>query len=171
MPEGRRRFGGLEIDEALAFQDRMWTLERIGWAVMALVLGAAMLGLFGDGPAAHASAGDVDGPLRIEYQRFARMGAPSTLVIELEPGAAGDGQVHLWLDQAYLDSVEVRRITPEPASGRAAAGRSVYTFEVEDPTRPVRVTFDLRPERFGIPSLRAGLVDGPSAEGRQLVYP
>jgi hypothetical protein len=161
----------LELDEALGFQQRKWAFERIGWAAIALGLGAALLGLFGNGPAAHASVGDANGPLRIEYQRFARMEAPSTVAVEIGPGAGGDGQVHLWLDQAYLDGVEVRRITPEPASVLAAEGRYVYAFDLEDPTRPVRVTFAIRPERFGVPSLRAGLVDGPAAEGRQLVYP
>ena len=44
------RHGDLEIDEDLPFQRREWFAERVAWAVMALLIAAALLGLFGTGP-------------------------------------------------------------------------------------------------------------------------
>lgn len=49
------RVGDLEIEEDLDHQRRCWKLERASWAVMALVLLAAMAGLFGSGPLSWAT--------------------------------------------------------------------------------------------------------------------
>ena len=43
---GGQRVGDPEIKQNLRFQRRMWALERIGWAVMALVVLVGLVGLF-----------------------------------------------------------------------------------------------------------------------------
>jgi hypothetical protein len=45
-----QRHGDLEIQEDLPFQRREWLVERVAWGVMALLIVAALLGLFGTGP-------------------------------------------------------------------------------------------------------------------------
>jgi hypothetical protein len=39
---------GLQIDEHYRSQRRSWVADRIGWVVMALVMVAALAGLFGN---------------------------------------------------------------------------------------------------------------------------
>ena len=41
---------GMRIEEDRAYQRREWRFERIGWAVMAALLMAGLIGLLGDGP-------------------------------------------------------------------------------------------------------------------------
>ena len=38
------RVGDLEIHQDLPFQRRSWTVQRVGWAIMALVVLAGLLG-------------------------------------------------------------------------------------------------------------------------------
>lgn len=57
-----RRVGELEIEEDLDFQRRMWRLQQIGWALLVLVVVAALLGLFGKGPLSRAVASRVGVP-------------------------------------------------------------------------------------------------------------
>ena len=161
----------LQIGEDVPFQYREWTFERVGWVVMAVLAVAAVLGLFGTGPLSTAMAGGAGDALRVEYERFDRLASPTTLRVQVGAGAADQGQVRVWIDQAYLDRVQIERIEPEPAETEAGPGRTVYTFAVEDPERPIAVTFHLTHQSIGRPNARIGLVDGPTLRFNQLVYP
>jgi hypothetical protein len=44
-----------QIDEDLNFQRREWKIQRAGWVTMALVIIAALLGVFGAGPLSSAT--------------------------------------------------------------------------------------------------------------------
>jgi hypothetical protein len=85
-----QRAGDLELNQDLRFQRRMWAVQRIGWAVMALVVLAGLLGLFGPGPLSSATAGKEEGPLLVEgYERFVRFRIPTTLQVRLDPLGRG----------------------------------------------------------------------------------
>jgi len=49
MAKPHREAGDLEVAENLAFQRRAWKVQRAGWVAMALLVGAALAGLFGGG--------------------------------------------------------------------------------------------------------------------------
>jgi len=90
-----KRIGDLDINQDLAFQRRSWSLQRIGWGLIALVLIAALLGLFGHGPLSEATTDDPSLPIRLAYERFGRFGSPLVLRIRVEPAAAIARQVIL----------------------------------------------------------------------------
>ncbi|HET8720461.1 MAG TPA: hypothetical protein VFM24_00430, partial [Nitrospira sp.] len=46
---------GIQFDQDLRFQERIWRIERVGWLAMAAILFAAVLGLFGRGLLSQAS--------------------------------------------------------------------------------------------------------------------
>ena len=167
---GLQRVGDLEIGQDLEFQRREWTIQRIGWAAMALIGLAALLGLFGSGPLSNAAVGDGD-PLRLAYARFDRKRSPSDLRLEIAAGTAQEGQVRLWLDRAYLAGLELQQILPEPDQAQASGDRTVYVFQVGDPNQATEVIFQVEHNTFGLKTGRVGLVDGPGLEFRQLVYP
>jgi hypothetical protein len=48
---GGQRAGNLEINQDLRFQRRMWAVQRIGWAVMALIVLVGLVGVVRDGTA------------------------------------------------------------------------------------------------------------------------
>jgi hypothetical protein len=170
-----RRVGDLEVDQDLEFQRREWLAERIGWAVMALLVLAALLGLFGTGPLTRATAGDRAGPLWIEYERFNRLLAPSTLRVHLGAGAALGGEARVWLDRRYLESIQLQRVMPQPDGVEAAPDRMVFVFRVAEPDQPTAITFSFKPEHVGSLPGRAGLAGAAPSDQplrfRQFVYP
>jgi hypothetical protein len=168
---GVQRVGTLEVAQDLEFQRRSWTVQRIGWVVMALVIVAALLGLFGPGPLSSATAGEQGGALWAEYRRFGRYASPSTLRIHLGTGAARDGEARVWLSREYLEGVRIQHITPEPDSVEAGLDRITYAFRVAEPGQPVAVTFHLELQQIGPTTGRVGLPDGPSLTFSQFVYP
>lgn len=67
-----KKVGDLQISEDMEFQRRSWIVQRTGWAIFALVILLAALGVSGDGMLSSARAGQEDGGLWLEFPRFGR---------------------------------------------------------------------------------------------------
>ena len=165
------RVGDLEIDQDMAFQERGWRLQRAAWVAMLLVIVAALLGLFGTGPLSAATAGDDDGPLAVEYQRFVRHDGRTTVTVFVGGGQAAGDQVEFAISADYLDGVEVMGISPEPEDVRVTGDRQVYVFAVEDPAQPIEVAFSLKPREMGRLSGEVGVPGGQTVTFDQFSYP
>jgi hypothetical protein len=166
-----QRHGDLEIPEDLPFQRREWLAERVAWAVMALLIAAALLGLFGNGPLSRMTAGSEAGPMWLEYQRFARLLAPAPLRVHLAPGAAREGLVLVWIDRQYIDGLELQQVTPQPDRTELGAERLIFAFRRAEGDGAATITFNMRPIRPGSLSGHVGLINGPVFPLQQLVYP
>jgi hypothetical protein len=82
--------------------------------MLALLILAAIVGLFGPGLLSRAVAGRQAGPLWAEYQRFWRVQSPMSLRLHFGPEAARNGQARVWLSRSYLDAMRVQHVTPPP---------------------------------------------------------
>jgi hypothetical protein len=129
---------------------------------MALLIAAALLGLFGTGPLSRTTAGDEAGPLWLEYERFARLLAPAPLSVHVGPGAERGGIIRVWIDRRYLDSVELQEVTPQPDSTAVGAERLIFSFRQAEDEGAAVITFNMRPSRFGSLPGRVGLIGGPA---------
>lgn len=163
----RKRVGALEIHEDQKFQERAWLVQRIGWALMFLVLLAALAGIFGGGYLSRVTAESEN--LKIEYDRFPRRLGTTMLKAQVTK-ADSDGFARLWLDLSYMERFEIQEITPEPDNVRIEAGRLLYAFRAQ-PGTPAEATFRLKAERPGSLHGRAGATGGSAVEIRHFIYP
>lgn len=170
MPEPKR-VGDLEVTQDMRHQRLEWKIERVCWAVMALVAAAALAGLLGHGPLSSAVAGERGSTLWAEYNRFERYQGPTTIRVHLGAGASRDGQVRIWINRDLIENVELNHIDPEPESVEAGGDRFVYVFRVLDTTRPTSVTYHFEPNKYGTMPVRVGLDGGPELSFRQFFYP
>jgi hypothetical protein len=153
----------MEIDVDVNFQRRAWVVQRVGWVLIAIVLGIAALGFFGTGLVSRASA-QADG-LRLEYDRFARFKQPTKIQFSLD---AAKADIQLALSRRYLESVQIEQITPEPSKVESAGEWLIYHFAGQG---PLSVTFHVKPDDFGGLSGAAQTSDGHAVVFRQFVYP
>ena len=164
--------GSLQIAQNLEYQRRAWRRQRVEWVLLALLLVAALLGLFGAGLLSTVAAGDRNAPLWLEYDRFGHAQAESNrLLFHVAPAAASRAQVRLWLSRAYMERVRVHRVEPEPVAVEAAADRYTYVFAAPDLRAPTTVTFRFEPDEPGRLHGEAGLDGGPAFEFSQFIYP
>ncbi len=167
-----QRVGQIELDEDLTFLKRAWKVERVGWIVMALIVLAALLGLFGRGPLSRATAGTTGDPVRLEYERFTRHSSPATLQVHLAPKVAdNNGTARVWLDREYMQDVNIEDISPEPERMEAGRDGIVYVFRIAHPDRPTRVTFHIQPNGYGSRPGRIGLMGKEPLRFRQFIFP
>jgi hypothetical protein len=166
--------GGIEIDEDLRFQTRMWRIERIAWWGIAAILAAAVVGLFGHGPASRATLEVRDsiepsGGMLLDYERFGRAFSESQFVFTRPAGPADGRGFTLWLSSDYLGDVEVLRITPDPDGQELVSNGVRYHFSVHQGSQ--NVTFRFKAQRPGTLSGAFRLNDGPPTTFRQWLFP
>jgi hypothetical protein len=165
------RGGGPEIHEDPRIERRHWLYERIVWALMALVVLAEILGLFGGGALSRSAVEASSDGLRLEYNRFSRRTSPTHLRVHVQPGSAAGGEVRVWIDRTYLDDVDVQRVTPEPEHVELGSERLIYVFRSGDPTAGAEIAFAVEPQSWGKIRGRAGVEGGEEVAFTQIVFP
>jgi hypothetical protein len=140
-----KRIGSIEIAQDLDFQRASWRVQRVGWVIMLALALFGLAGLFGGGPLSSASAGDEKLGFRVRYDRFTRMAAPQTLYLEVSAASIRpDSTFAVWLGREWLETNEVRQVTPEPESTLAAPDAVEYTFRATGGTNTtLTVRFDM----------------------------
>ncbi len=166
-----RRISDIDIDEDMAYQEREWKIQRVGWAVIWLLILAALLGGFGKGVLANARLGDPSGALTANYARIERYRSPTTIEVIVGPGQATAGNFALTLNRAFVDRISIDRIDPEPASVKSEVDRLRYEFEVTADGQPAHVFINYEYADFGLSEAHLALEGGPALTLKQLVYP
>jgi hypothetical protein len=160
---------GLQIDQHLSFQRRLFLVRRVGFVLLLAGLIATVLGLLGGtGPMAEGHART--GPVEADWPRFTRFQMPvrldfavETIVVEADTFdvvIAGD----LARDFSFED------ILPQPEEVALADDRVRYTFKVEPGTRQ-RVVIQGQPETIGRMRGTAAIAGQPPLRIDSFVYP
>lgn len=157
----------MPISENLEFQRKEWRVQRIGWACMTFLVGAAALGAAGDGPLSSRTTEAPGGDLALDYQRFVRREAPTMLELHIAPGA---GDSAIWINADYLDRVTIRSIAPAPSEARLGGDRHVFVFS-QTSARGGTIAVQLEPNAVGSLVGEAGVVGSAPVGFRQLVFP
>ena len=165
------RVGALEVDQDIGFQHVVWRVQRVGWAVMALLLAVSLTGLLGGyGPLNQVVVRA--GGLAVEHERVVRHSGEARLGIEVAPALQREGTVYLWVDRSWWQGMELESDPlPEAESSSVSGDVVIYEFTSADPTLPVRIEFSLKPDGVGTRTARVGVVDGPEVSFTQLVLP
>lgn len=152
-----------------------WRWERIGWALIAVVVVAAALGLFGGGPISKATATAAQGDVtyEVEYEKWNRMNHVSLLIVRVHaPGATGDLNVTFSREMAEITTI--RSSSPSAEGGLGPDG-ILYGFPVDDWSAPVTVSMEYIPETVGreapVATLQAGDLAPVRVRMPQFIYP
>jgi hypothetical protein len=167
----RTPYGRLQLDEDMRLQRVTWTVERIGWVLMGLVLLADLLGLLGAGPRGWAHAGDQAQGLRVEYRPRERLNNPTSLNVQLVPQPPGQERVQFWVSRELLDNITLERVEPEPESVLAAENGMELVFHLADSQAAANVRLSLRYLTWGRVRGALGVPGLPAVELSQLVLP
>lgn len=160
-------YPGLEIDEDMGFQRFAWRAQRVAWVAGALVLVAALLGVFGNGPLSNAT--ERDGDFALEHDRFVRLQAPETLEFDL-PVTGNTGEAELRLSGGWVKRMEVEQVTPEPESVEGGAESLTFHFRAGEGEQVLEVSIQFEPSQPG--RIRGTAEAGEaSVDFTQWVYP
>jgi len=164
------RIGDLEINQDLSVQERMWTIQRVGWGFMLVVIFLGLIGLFGHGPISRTWAGNKNDGLWLEYDRFARNQSQSTMLIHL-PTTTASGRASFWLNEAFLAGVEIQHMTPVPLTTTVMDHGVLYDVSLADKQEPALIILPLIHQRSGWLTGELRSPGAASIKFTQLVYP
>ena len=160
----------LQIDDDMAFHERDWIAERIAWAMMALIVMAALLGLFSSGPLSAARSADPSGAMEVEYSRFLRLGTPGKMTLRLRPQSAPADGFAFILDERFVETFRIISVSPPPVRSLTAGGG--LRLEFASSGEPgAAVTLHLEPLRFGAVSPQVALPGGANLRLPIFVHP
>jgi hypothetical protein len=134
----------LQIDYSRSFERRMRVVHRLSALLAVLLLAAGLAGVFGEGPLAHASAQSAGGRLQVDYDRFVRTAASTSLQLTL---SGAHGQTSFALSNAFLQNAGSPQISPQPSNATVLPDRTVYSLPVRS-SGQVQVSFS--PETIGV---------------------
>jgi hypothetical protein len=157
--------GEIQITQDMAFQRLEWRIQRVGWFLMAAVVCAALLGLFGDGPL--SSAVQTSGSLRIEYDRFLHNQAPSEYRIHFSTSQA---EFQLGFNHSFLQNVKLERITPDPIRAEISELGVTLHFTTQTGAQGT-VIIPFEPKSIGFLHTKIMAPAEPSLHFTHFVYP
>lgn len=158
-----------DLDD-IGFQRKEWTVERVGWAVIALFLAAALTGLFGMGPVSETTATAPDDTITVEYDRFIRNVGTSAMTIAVDDSTVQNQKVTLFISRELADGLRIQGVTPAPSTESSSRQGLIYEFDVLGETAPV---IEILYRGGGI-GLRDGIIragQGAGVDLWQLTYP
>ena len=155
------------VPEDLRFQHRVWAAERIGWAVLLIVVIAALLGGFSSGLLSNASVATPDRALEVDYERFARKTARSHFTIQVRRSAQ---ETRLQLSPDFIAFYDIEVLYPQPLRSTAGASGLDLLF-ASTAAGDLAVHLAARARRFGVASIAVSVDGLGSVEFRQVVYP
>lgn len=162
-----QRIGSLEIEpEAVQAHTIFYRIQQIGIVMIALLLLAAILGLFGSSLFGETVA--ENNSLRITYHKFARSQATTPFHIMVK---VNEAPIKIGLSQSIFHTTSVKSITPSPASEEIIGDTIIYTFSVKPNKTPPIITMILKPESFGTIHGKMSLQNNVALSIHQFVYP
>jgi hypothetical protein len=161
----------LQIDADLAYQERTWRVQRIGWGVFAALIVAGLAGLFGAGPLSTTTLGSPAEGLQVTFNRFARLHAPTTFEIRADRRLAREDEIAIALSGDAVRGLELSSIMP-PADGTSVTPEGVVLrFRADSRPGELTIMLHAKPQQMGRLSSQIGVASGPAHTIRQWIYP
>lgn len=156
------------VYEDIKFQRISWRVERGGWLTLCLFISLALLGFFSNGPVSSATATDAAGAIEIDYGRFQRYGAETSMQLHLS--AVAGGEVAIRIGNSFVEAFKIEKISPQPVEERGSPDGVEMTFQAVG-GGPFQVHLAVRPQRIGMVRSEMGVAGERPARFAQLVLP
>lgn len=155
------------VEENMRVQQRFWFVEQLGCVVLAAIVVLTLLGAFSNGLLSDSVRASPGHGLQVEYERFLRNGATTSMVIEARQ--AGDAPVKITLTGEQFDNTTLESLYPQPLV--SASLRDGLVFSVQpDANGRARLYLSLRADGVGLFDSQVGMA-GETVPLRQFIYP
>lgn len=147
----------IDLDEDPSFQEKDWRFQRIAWFIMMLIVIAALVGIFGDGPFSLGNIAADDGT-SVVYERITRIHKQTStaILIPLPTSAlsiSNPKEAESYFDVAmsadFVHRMGLTSIVPTPRRMIQTDSMVVFRFGAFPETRGLQITFNWQPSDPG----------------------
>lgn len=139
----------LQVQQHHTFQRSEWRWVRVGWAAMAALIAAGLLGLLGPGPASWVSAEGAGGLVTVDYQRFTHHESDDSITLQIAATTSQNRELSVDLTGQWLSGVDLQSIQPEPAEQRPIPDGVNLRWPMTDAAN-LTVQLHFRPQEYGL---------------------
>jgi hypothetical protein len=154
----------LVTEEDVRFEQRWHRVQRAGRVLLVVAVLAALVGVFGTGPLAAATAHGPGGRFAVDYDRFVRSTQSTSLRISARDAS---GPATVAIAQTFLQATSLADVSPQPDSETARGGRVVLSYQGK---LPDDIELQLAPEDIGVHGATVW-VGGVPVRFRQVTWP
>jgi hypothetical protein len=157
----------LQIEpDARYFNENFLKIQKFGFAIMLLLILAALLGLFGSGLFSYTIK--THGNLNIIYEKFIRQQASTVLNINVHSQCDKENIVSI--SKTFFKNVSIKSITPTPYKEVSTSNSIQYSFFCDNSINGLQIMLVIEPETFGL--LQGSVeVNNNQIQLTQFVYP
>lgn len=152
----------LDLNEKINDHILGWKIQRVGWVIMLLIILAGTTGIYGSGPFSYRKQ-IISGNI-LQYEFFLRYQSETQIKFKLT-NQTGITSIGIPID--YMNSFEVKHITPQPIESRIANKQLLYFFAA---TGDADIEFILKPESYLNVSGNI-MVNGTAFPVKHFIYP
>lgn len=132
---------GIELDEDIDLHKKGWSLQRIAWLIIAILILLFILGLFGSGPLSNKTI--KKGRHQVKYEQYLRYENKNKITFSVSDISK---EIQLEIPQEYLNYFLIKKITPSPKEVKVVKGQVQYTFSGSG---DINICLYLKPEKTG----------------------
>ncbi len=171
MPGNEESIEDLDAPERISHQRWEWSIERLGWIVMAGVIVAGLAGGLGRGPLTWRDVANDDGSSRARYYAVERAAAPTRLDLWWDASQIRGPKIDVAISRGFTDGTTIESIVPEPLEVATREGQIIYTFAAADSSNGETITFHYQHKAFGPFDYEVAIGDREPIRVRQFVLP
>ncbi|GAA2511409.1 hypothetical protein [Pilimelia columellifera] len=140
---------GLEAHRDRRFRHRERRAQLVGIWLVAALLVAGVLGLFGaTGPLSARVVGSADRMLSVEYQRFPHQHAETSIRVTVPDEAVRSDRTAVGLSASWMDATQVSSVSPE-AVEQIVGADGIWLALATTPGASLTLTINYRPTDAG----------------------
>ena len=149
--------------------ERGWNrLQNSIEILVAVIVVAGFLGLFGTGPLSSTETTVEERPITIKYDRILRRTLQSELTLVVTSPIA-DRVLEIEIPNSFLQDIDIASTSPRSSAMRTERDGVVYAFDIGT-TRAGQIVFSLKPRTTGFMNSSLQVL-GTTVSLRQLVLP
>ena len=153
----------MEFEDEIDLHKTGWILQRIGWALVLLIMITALLGVYGSGWLSKETTSD--NGYSLSYEKYGRFETPTTITLDV--GSSGKKEIVVNIPSAYTEKQEISNIIPQPKEQKSANGLTTFHFDAAD---NAKIVFYLEPDAIG--SIKGSFtVNGTVLPISHFIYP
>jgi hypothetical protein len=154
----------------VGFHRKQFSAERLGCSAMALILGWAILGGFGEGWLSETTLWNDAETVRLDFERYARRDGPAELRLQFQP-ALDRQSIEIHLNREFIDGARIERVTPQYKSMLLTPDGATMLFDAESGKANHSIRLEYKPRRAGSIHVSIRAAAGSALTFDQFVYP
>ena len=152
----------LQIQEDIDLHIKGWIFQRMGWALLLIILVCSLLGLFGNGILSEEII--VKDESSIMFERYARRDNDAEMKIWTPQSS---GTIKVSLSPVFTKNFKVENMSPEPREQMIKNGFATYEFAAQE---QAEITFFLTARQAGNVQSTV-IVNDTEFQLKQFIYP